>query len=632
MASTRTVANCRLISLAASVATLLTLGSAWGDEMKDQLEGISSSWPGLASSLSSVPELRDGFDHEDSRALEAISVLAKEASPTQQTLIKLLLATQNGRLTGFHYSLPRYHCASRTLFWLARAGRVPTNENLCLAAAISEGLWLLIGDARVRAALESDVIDAVDFFLHTDKLQREWGHRPLREYAPGALVALAWRGAAMASHTFDRDLRPQEFAEEIRRQPLTFSRYRRHAVTADVLRAMQTAVIQNAGGSQERMVRLAYGFYSKTHWDFVTDDRARLVHIDGLGLPVPWLRSPAFVFARRQRSGKGIGDYSDQDDARQALWKAIGVPTTCVKMVQSGRKQALGKMWGHIIPMFYCSDSGVWKGVSTAQRAYDYHWAMLVPPLSYHRYLTPSGTFPQVGFRRHGFVIISGRGARGGRNVPLTEGIPEHLLEDVLVAANLRDLGTYLARNVVERDVATRPVPSRERHSSGAVASALEQKEHTAVAGGPLHRSLKVLRVSNGEHVKAPGEQQAFRYHRAQSARHHAMVLWLEPADLSNATEIEFLIRVEGRGIEPVITLRDRGALISAPVRVAPHYLAQSADSGFTLVRIPAEAFRTKGWNLGRVRLAFIGCGNRATAGGDCTITVRDLSARFPGR
>jgi len=371
--------------------------------------------------------------------------LCKDQSESRRQLIRLLLDSQKGGLHHFEYSLPKYHCASRVLLWLAMAGKLEDSENLCLAMAITDGIFLIIGDKRVKRALKKDTVDMVTFYVETEEIQKRVGHKPLRSYPPAALLMLAWRGGSLSSHSFDNKLKPDNFVKNIRKRPLTLTDYRIHVLTAGKLHAMQKAILGKGKESQRRMVFKGYSYYSKKHWDFVTDDKPRRVRIGAHTIPVPWARSAALIFERRQKTGKGIGNCSDQDDARQALWKSIGVPSMSVKMVQL-RKGARGKFWGHIISVFYDAERKAWCGVNTGQKTYPYVWALSVASVRYRSYLTPRSDFPRVGSRNYGYEIISGQGKTGGRNEALTRGIPETIVENAILKGKIRALGAYLVK------------------------------------------------------------------------------------------------------------------------------------------------------------------------------------------
>jgi hypothetical protein len=148
----------------------------------------------LVEYVQTAPEFATGIDEKKKRALKAITELCEDKSEDRQTLLRLLLESPRGDLSGFKYPLPNYHPSARVLLWLALAGKLQGSENLCLAMAMSDGLFLWIGDESVQKTLRKDALDMLAFFLKTEQLQQQLGHKRLRTYPPAALVMLAWRG------------------------------------------------------------------------------------------------------------------------------------------------------------------------------------------------------------------------------------------------------------------------------------------------------------------------------------------------------------------------------------------------------------------------------------------------------
>ena len=400
----------------------------------------------LAQLMKAVPEIADGVDKTEAMALQEIALLFKDKSDGRGQLLHLLLDCQQHGLKDFKYPLPKYNCAARVLLWLALDGKLDCNGNLSLAVAITDGLFLMIGDDRVKESVRKDSVDALTFFVETGGVQQKLSHKPLQAYPPEALLLLAWRGGSLSSHSFDQRLQPGRFIDEIRKRPITREEYRMHVLTGNTLRAMQRALLgEQPSGNQQHNIIAGYNFYSTKNWDFVEDDKPQLVQIGDTKVPVPLTRSAALIFDRRMTSGKGIGNCSDQDDARQAIWKSIGVPSMNVKMIQI-RKGAEEKFWGHIISVYYDADSGNWRSVYTSQKGYPYVWAMSVLPVRYGEYLTRQSGFPKVGSRDYDYQIVSGEGTQGGNNTALTEGIAGTIMQKAIVMGNTGELGKALTR------------------------------------------------------------------------------------------------------------------------------------------------------------------------------------------
>ena len=113
------------------------------------------------------------------------------------------------------------------------------------------------------------------------------------------------------------------------------------------------------------------------------------------------------------------------------------------------------------------------------------------------------------------------------------------------------------------------------------------------------YQKLSVTRVSSGEMLN----NKTYRY--KPDGKAHSMLLELQPADLSKAVDVRFEINKDEAYGPIKITLRDYGELISDSIDITK-YMQENRD-GYQAVRIPATAFKTRGWDMQSVKLLFIG-------------------------
>ena len=254
---------------------------------------------------------------------------------------------------------------------------------------------------------------------------------------------LTWRGASIASHSFDSTLKPGYFLREIRRAPMSLAQYRILVLAPEVLREMRKTLTDQGKGDQRKMASKGYAYYQP--WEETFNDKPRIISIGAQKFHTPWTQSATLIFERRQKEGKGIGNCADQDDARQAMWKSIGIPSMSFKMVQL-RKEFTGKMFGHIISVYYDSGRKAWCGMNATQSEYSYCWAMFLVPVRYQDFLTAKLDFPQCGTRDYGVEIVTGQGKQGGRNETLTSGITQDVMEKAIVEGVTKSLGAALMK------------------------------------------------------------------------------------------------------------------------------------------------------------------------------------------
>ena len=209
-----------------------------------------------------------------------------------------------------------------------------------------------------------------------------------------------------------------------------------------------------------------------------------------------------------------------------------------------------------------------------------------------------------------GSVVISGKGVEGGRNVPLQMGVPAELVAKAMLEGDVRPFGTLLAKNAL---------PPR----TGKAADPLPDEKQL------VYRPLDVLRCSNGQQASGKAGAAEFIHERQAGSRARAMVLWLKDADLSQAAEVRFELRVSGKDARPTIILRDQGDRVSDAIEIQPYFIGGPAADGFRTVRIPARLFKGRGWDMKRVRLAFVSA-SREEGRAPCSVTVRRLEVGFP--
>ena len=134
------------------------------------------------------------------------------------------------------------------------------------------------------------------------------------------------------------------------------------------------------------------------------------------------------------------------------------------------------------------------------------------------------------------------------------------------------------------------------------------------------YANLEVKRVSNGDSLGAG----AYKY--IPDNRAHSMLLELQPVDLSKASELRFEVKKDEAYGRIKITLRDFGNLISRSIDVTPYI--SGAKNGYQVIRIPAEAFKTQGWDMRSVKLLFIGDQTKRDKDGP-SFSVRAIEAGF---
>ena len=128
-------------------------------------------------------------------------------------------------------------------------------------------------------------------------------------------------------------------------------------------------------------------------------------------------------------------------------------------------------------------------------------------------------------------------------------------------------------------------------------------------------------------HPPSPGESvgdTTFKFE--PDGKCHSLTLQLKPVDLSTATELRFEVKADATFGEIDVTLRDQKELMSATIKIAKY--VKGTNDGYQVVRIPAAAFKTKGWDMKSVKLMFVGRSTTVVQGGP-SFTIRTVEAGF---
>ena len=146
-------------------------------------------------------ELRNLPDATNATAVAQVTYLALNATnPETKEAFELMIKGGKANPSDFSYSIPQYNTELQILYWLAAHRQLKHDDTLALAIAISNGIWITIGDQSVQLSLKKDVVDLLDYFRDTDRLQQALGYPRLEQMPLEAKIALAWLGVDTGTH------------------------------------------------------------------------------------------------------------------------------------------------------------------------------------------------------------------------------------------------------------------------------------------------------------------------------------------------------------------------------------------------------------------------------------------------
>jgi hypothetical protein len=103
----------------------------------------------------------------------------------------------------FSYQVPNYNTELEGLYWLANSVQFKRDGTLILAIAMTEGIWLTLGNPDIGQPVRNDSLSYLIFLRSTDELQKQRGYFNLERYPLEAKIALAWRGDQSSVWSYD---------------------------------------------------------------------------------------------------------------------------------------------------------------------------------------------------------------------------------------------------------------------------------------------------------------------------------------------------------------------------------------------------------------------------------------------
>ncbi|MGP8071239.1 MAG: hypothetical protein ACLP5V_15295, partial [Candidatus Bathyarchaeia archaeon] len=124
---------------------------------------------GTAPYVQLATELRKLPDLTNATAVAQVTYLAlNSTNPEVKEAFQLIIKGGTGNPSDFSYVIPQYNTELQILYWLAAQRQLKRDDTLALAIAMSNGIWVTIGDDSVQTAVMKSVVDLLDYFRETD--------------------------------------------------------------------------------------------------------------------------------------------------------------------------------------------------------------------------------------------------------------------------------------------------------------------------------------------------------------------------------------------------------------------------------------------------------------------------------
>jgi hypothetical protein len=307
-------------------------------------------------------ELQELPDYSNATAVAEITYLALNATnPEVKEAFELMLKGGTADPSDFHYPIPQYNTELQILYWLANGRQLKYDDTLALAIAMSNGIWVTVGDGSVQAQIKKDAVELLDFFRETDALQQSLGYLQLEQMPLEAKVALAWLGADAAKGG-PHGIWGSQTKHDSTEQRLTMAGYEWDNVNVTILRQMRDRMKEMGWISQNIDQTVAnvedYFFFSgfDEHFKYVSSWDST-IQVNGETVASRNLNNANFEFSYYSQHGYAIGVCTDEMTLVNAFLKSWGIAT-----LPFGAYWFAGNWYdGHIATMYYEPVSRTWK-------------------------------------------------------------------------------------------------------------------------------------------------------------------------------------------------------------------------------------------------------------------------------
>lgn len=339
----------------------------------------------LVNQLRALPEIANANPEAYIEPLADIAALALTATdPEVREAYDLMIHGGMGNSLVSYGS--NWNTQLQVLFWLAENGEFRINDNLAQAIAISNGLWVAMGDDAVDKAVRRDVARFLDF-------QRKYNPR-VEDYPFGALTILSWMGNYSPSGGRVFPLR--KYTD----QPINLEIYDWNTVSIETLLSMREKAKDlgwATGNNGTSVEKIEYYFYfdrgpqggNSSHWVYASDVNGHAnIQVDGRSVANHDLNNPDFIWRHYLETGKGLGECGDNAVLVEAIGKSLGIPVTFVIRQATDQEKVVDS---HMFPIYF-DGTGSWKAyhkeldVGKGQ-TFNYTLYISIPPVKHDGYL-----------------------------------------------------------------------------------------------------------------------------------------------------------------------------------------------------------------------------------------------------
>lgn len=307
-------------------------------------------------------ELRKLPDLTNTTAVAKITYLALNATNQEvKEAFELMIKGGTPNPSDFKYKVPDWNTELQVLYWLACQNELRTEDTLSLAIAMTNGLWITLGDSPVVEAVRNDTTQLLRQFREVNVLRGKIGWPLLEEYPLEAKIALAWTAGDTGTHGPHAITGPQT-KRDCKTARLDLAGYRWDNVSPETLRQMRDHMRQKewtAKDTDQTVTNIEEYFYfsgNKQHYRYVSSWDEK-VQVEGETVSARNMNNANFNFRYYLEHGYAIGVCEDEMTLVSAFLKSWGIAT----LPQLGYWKEGNWYNGHTYTMYFDPASRSWK-------------------------------------------------------------------------------------------------------------------------------------------------------------------------------------------------------------------------------------------------------------------------------
>ena len=248
----------------------------------------------------------------------------------------------------FTYKIPDYNAELYLLNYLAENTEFKPLDTLAESDAISNGLFIAIGDDEVKKTSSEDSLELLQYFRDVNEWQKKTGIFPL-ENLP--LLEKMFLTSFMNESVFHDSKKPGKLSfREFMTRTMSIENYKWVTPEISTLKEMkdfvEKTILPKSGSNTDNIANTTddyfFGSGFRKHWIFplkynkekdILERDFPDINIDGINIFPRDFNNTDFEWKFFKENGKGIGDCGDESSLVLTILKSVGISSWNVRYV-----------------------------------------------------------------------------------------------------------------------------------------------------------------------------------------------------------------------------------------------------------------------------------------------------------